>query len=171
MILILLKEVKLKLINHKIKNLNLYKIFLFIFCNEMASIELPVFVKTIFEEKINEIKINLIKQISKDYFLDEEELIKQYTCDIQIISNKMENIEIIKKNKYNNDISKKDRCIARVYNNGKGGQCKRSKNINNLCTLHHNQLNKNKTLKYGLITEPKPLELFHNKDPRREKLY
>ena len=137
----------------------------------MASTELPVFVKSIFQNEINKIKINLIKQIANDYYLDEEELIKEYACDINIISKKMENIEIVKKNKYNNDISKNHRCLARVYNNGKGGQCKRSKNIDNLCTLHYNQLQKNNKLKYGLITEPKPADIFHNKDPRREKLY
>mgnify|MGYP006099314013 CR=1 FL=1 len=137
----------------------------------MTSIELPIFVTTIFQTEINKIKLNLIKQIAEDYYLDEEELIKEYACDINIISSKMENIEIVKKNKYNNDISKNHRCLARVYNNGKGGQCKRSKNVDNLCTLHFNKLDKNNKLKYGLITEPKPADIFHNKDPRREKLY
>jgi|TARA_B110000259_G_scaffold45782_1_gene53068 hypothetical protein len=137
----------------------------------MSSTKLPVFVKTLFENEINKIKINLIKQISKDYSLNEEELIKEYTCNINIINSKMENIEITKKHKYNSGLSKEDRCFARVYNNGKGGQCKRSKNIDDLCTLHNNQFEKNNKLTYGLITENKPSDIFHKKDPKKEKLY
>ena len=41
----------------------------------MTSIELSIFVTTIFQTEINKIKLNLIKQIAEDYYLDEEELI------------------------------------------------------------------------------------------------
>tara|TARA_Y100000591_G_C21767287_1_gene663528 strand:- start:224 stop:637 length:414 start_codon:yes stop_codon:yes gene_type:complete len=137
----------------------------------MSSTDLPLFVKGIFEKEINNIKINLIKHIAKDYSLNEEELIKKYTCDIEIINKKIENIQITKKNNYNSNLNKEDRCLARVYNNGKGAQCKRSKKHDDLCTLHYNILIKEDKLKYGLITEPKPNNVFHYKNPKREKIY
>ena len=62
----------------------------------MASVELPNFVIGLFQNEINKIKINLIKQICKDFHLDEEELIKEYTCDINLINKNLENIQIIK---------------------------------------------------------------------------
>ena len=52
----------------------------------MTSVELPNFVIGLFQNEINKIKINLIKQICKDFYLDEEELIKEYTCDINLIN-------------------------------------------------------------------------------------
>ena len=134
----------------------------------MTSIDLPIFVKDLFANEINKIKVNLIKQIAKDYYLDEDELIKQYTCDIEIINSKMENIQITKKNKYNNNISKQDRCLARVAS---GKQCKRSKNIGDLCTLHFNKLDDDDNLKYGYINEPAPAHLFPKIDQKREKIY
>ena len=137
----------------------------------MTSVELPNFVIGIFQNEVNKIKINLIKQIAKDFHLDEEELIEQYTCDMKIINKNLENIQISRKNNYNSNIDKDDRCLARVYNNGKGAQCKRSKNEDDLCTLHNNLLLKNGKLKYGLINEPKPLGAFPYKDPKREKVY
>ena len=137
----------------------------------MTSVELPNFVIGIFQNEVNKIKINLIKQICKDFYLDEEELIKEYTCDVKLINKNLENIQIIKKNNYNSELSNNDRCFARVYNNGKGARCKRSKNNNNLCTLHNNLLIKNGDLKYGYIDKPRPKGIFPNKDPKREKIY
>lgn len=137
----------------------------------MTSIELPKFVIGIFQNEVNKIKINLIKQICKDFYLDEEELIKEYICDINLINKNLENIQIVKKNNYNSELSNDDRCLARIYNNGKGARCKRSKNCNGLCTLHNNILNRNGKLKYGYINKPKPKSAFPNKDPKREKLY
>jgi hypothetical protein len=137
----------------------------------MTSTELPDFVKSIFQNELNKIKINLIKHISKDYSLDENELIKKYTCDLEIINKNLENVQITKKNNYNYGITSNNRCCARVYNNGKGARCKRSKNKTELCTLHNNLLEKNGKLKYGLINEPQPKDVFLYIDPKREKIY
>ena len=88
-----------------------------------------------------------------------------------LINKNLENIQIVKKNNYNSELSNDDRCLARIYNNGKGARCKRSKNCNGLCTLHNNILNKNGKLKYGYVNKPKPKSAFPNKDPKRENLY
>jgi len=137
----------------------------------MASVELPNFVIGLFQNEINKIKINLIKQICKDFYLDEEELIKEYTCDINLINKNLENIQIVKKNNYNSNLSDDDRCLARIYNNGKGARCKRSKNDGKLCTLHNKILTREGKLKCGYIDEPRPNGVFPNKDPKRENIY
>lgn len=137
----------------------------------MCSIELPKYVLGAFQKEINEIKINLIKKICEDYYLDEDELIEQYICDFELINKNLENVQIIKRHNYNLALKKEDRCTARIYNNGKGSQCKRSKNINNLCTLHNKLLEKNGNLKYGYITEARPRGVFTNKNPKKESIY
>lgn len=137
----------------------------------MCSIELPKYVLGAFQKEINEIKINLIKKICEDYYLDKDELIEQYICDFELINKNLENVQIIKRHNYNSVLKKEDRCTARIYNNGKGSQCKRSKNINNLCTLHNKLLEKNGNLKYGYITAPRPRGVFTNKNPKKESIY
>ena len=90
---------------------------------------------------------------------------------LEIINKNLENVQITKKNNYNYGITSNNRCCARVYNNGKGARCKRSKNKTELCTLHNNLLEKNGKLKYGLINEPQPKDVFLYIDPKREKIY
>jgi hypothetical protein len=137
----------------------------------MSSIELPKFVLGIFQKEINDIKLKLIKKIAKDYYLDEEELIKNYICNIELINKNLENIQIVKKNNYNSKLKSGNRCLARVYNSGKGSQCKRSRNKNDLCTLHSSILENEGKLKYGYINKPRPKGVFLNKDPKKEKIY
>ena len=134
-------------------------------------IPIPTFIKDLFKQEINNIKISLIEKIAKDYDLDEEELKDKYICDIEMISKSLENVQITKKHKYGSKVDTQYRCKARTWNNGAGGRCKRSQNENELCTLHNNVKNKNGKLKYGLITEPKPKAVFKFKNPKSEKLY
>ena len=83
----------------------------------------------------------------------------------------LENVQITKKHKYSSKVDTKYRCTARTWNNGAGGRCKRSQNENELCTLHNNYKKEYGKLKYGLITEPKPKDVFKFKNPKSEKLY
>jgi hypothetical protein len=134
-------------------------------------IPIPTFIKDLFKQEINNIKIDLIKKIAEDYELDEEEMKDKYICDIEMISKSLENIQITKKHKYASNIDIKYRCNARTWNNGAGGRCKRGQSENGLCTIHNNYIKKNGKLKCGLITEPKPREVFKFKNPKSEKLY
>ncbi len=134
-------------------------------------IPIPLFIKDLFKQEINNIKIKLIEKIAKDYELDQEEMKKKYICDIEMISKSLENVQITKKQKYASKVDDKYRCKARTWNNGAGGRCKRTQNENELCTMHNNYIKKNGTLKCGLITEPKPKAVFKFKNPKSEKLY
>ena len=132
---------------------------------------IPIMIIDLFKQQINDMKIDLIKKIAKDYDLDEEELIEEYACDIEIISKSLENIQITKKHKYASKVKNEYRCEARIWNDGSGGRCKRGVNEDNLCTLHNNYKKQNGTLKFGLIGEPKPKQVFKYKNPKSEKLY
>ena len=148
--------------------------------------ELPGFISSLFENQINIIKTNLIKLISKDYNLNEEELINKYIHNVEYINKNLERIEITKKRNYCKNIQNNNYCMARVFNKGNGGRCKRSctnkvkykrdKNgIDNsrtihLCHIHYNVLKKNKILEYGLYDEPKP-SIFTTKNPKAECIY
>ena len=134
-------------------------------------ISIPTFIKDLFKNEINNIKINLIKKIAEDYDLDKDELLNKYVCDVEMISKSLENIQIVKKHSYASNVDENYRCNARVWNNGSGSRCKRSVNENGLCTLHKNYKDTNGKLKYGLITEPKSKEIFKFKNPKSEKLY
>jgi hypothetical protein len=137
----------------------------------MTSNDLPPYIIGLFENQINIIKINLLTQISIDYKLDKDKLIEEYSCPIEIISKKLENIKIVKTNNYNINIADDMKCFARVWNNGKGARCKKTKHIDNLCTLHYNKLQKEGNLKYGYINEKRPIGIFKYKNPKRETLY
>lgn len=134
-------------------------------------IPIPTFVKDLLKQEINNIKIKLVEKIAKEYDLDEDELKEKYVCDVEMISKSLENVQITKKQKYGSKVDTKHRCTARTWNNGAGGRCKRSQNENELCTLHNNYKKEHGKLKYGLITEPKPKDIFKFKNPKSEKLY
>jgi len=134
-------------------------------------IPIPLFIKDLFKQEINNIKIKLIEKIAEEYDLDEDELKDRYICDVEMISKSLENVQISKKHKYGSKVDTKHRCNARTWNNGAGGRCKRTQNENELCTLHNNSKKKNGCLKYGLITQSKPKEIFKFKNPKSEKLY
>ena len=110
-------------------------------------ISIPTFIKDLFKNEINNIKINLIKKIAEDYDLDEDELLDKYVCDVEMISKSLENIQIIKKHSYASKVDINYRCNARVWNNGSGSRCKRSVNEDGLCTLHKNYKDTNGKLK------------------------
>ena len=59
-------------------------------------ISIPTFVKDLFKQEINNIKIKLVEKIAEEYDLDEEELKEKYICDIKMISKSLENVQITK---------------------------------------------------------------------------
>ena len=134
-------------------------------------IPIPTFIKKLFKQEINNIKIKLIENIAEEYDLDVNELKEKYICDVEMISKSIENIQISKKHKYCSKVESKNRCKARIWNNGAGGRCKRTINENELCTLHNNYKKEYGKLKFGLITDPKPKDIFKFKNPKSEKLY
>jgi hypothetical protein len=82
------------------------------------------------------------------------------------------NIKKIKNKDLYKEEKKKDRCLARVRNTGLGARCSNKKEKNSdLCKLHIKKKEECGELKYGLIIEIKPKELFLRGDVKKEHLY
>ena len=136
----------------------------------MTEVLVPEFIIGIFEKEFNTLFSNKLQQISIDYNISFEELKEKYIIDYKYIDKKTKNIVIKEKRIYNPNISQNDRCLARTWNEGRGGQCKRKKSFdNNLFKNHLKILNDKGKLKHGLITDEKSFQIFSNK--LKEKLY
>lgn len=59
-------------------------------------------------------------------------------------------------------LKKKNKCMARLWNDRYGGQCSRTKNKGDYCTIHQNILNKKGLLQFGRIDELKPEKDYFN---------
>jgi hypothetical protein len=124
----------------------------------MTNTVIPSFIVKIFEKELTDIKLNLLKQISKDYELDLKELEDKYLPKLKIIPESEEKIKIIKTRNYNLNLPEEDRCMAKTKENK---QCMRSKqDESKYCTIH--QL----YCPYGNINEKTKI-----KNKKWEKLY
>ena len=57
---------------------------------------------------------------------------------------------------------KKDKCMARIWNDHYGGQCSRKKTKGDYCTVHKNIIEKKGLLQFGRIDEPRPERDYFN---------
>jgi Mn-containing catalase len=139
-----------------------------------TGIDLPDMIYNLYAQELNRITRELVIKIADDYNLEDqlEIMLKRYTCDIDIINRKVQNIEIIKKHNYNSNLQPEQRCQARVWYKGLGAQCKRSRYIEDLCHIHHKLIlsDPDKKLKYGRISDPRP-DLFKNNKNTRTSVY
>lgn len=58
--------------------------------------------------------------------------------------------------------NKKNKCMARLWNDHYGGQCSNTQKIDELCMVHYNIKNKKGSLQFGRIDEPRPERDFFN---------
>lgn len=137
---------------------------------------IPKKVLNLFDDKLNEMHKQLLIKIANDYSLNEDELFDRYLGNITIVHDKNTEVKTVFERKHINnsydDLKQEDRCIARTWAKGYGGQCKYKKKDKDLCQLHLNLLEKNKKLKYGIVTDinTKPGEFFWNKDVNKQSL-
>jgi len=67
--------------------------------------------------------------------------------------------------------TKKNKCMARLWNDHYGGQCSRTKINDNYCNIHHKILTKYNKLQFGRIDEPRPdRDYFNNNKLNWKKL-
>ena len=91
------------------------------------------------------------------YKLDYENLVEEFIpTKIKLVPNTKTSIEIKKKNAPIKLPSLEERCMARVWNRGKGGQCIRTRFNDNCeyCSQHE------KNRKHGRIDEPPNGNIF-----------
>lgn len=124
---------------------------------------IPSFVLTILEQELYEIQAKLIHKIAKDHDLDAEALISQHLKKpLCVVPNTEKKVEIIRRNVERPSTPPDVRCIARVWNRGRGGQCTRKCHEEHgfYCMQHGKELQDKKSLRHGTIQDPPPREIF-----------
>ena len=113
----------------------------------MSTLIVPSFIVSLFTKEIYHVHEQLLFDISKTYKIPFEDLKKKYLPEVDVISNNLEKISIVKKREYNKNLPSTKQCIALTKNQS---QCLRSKGSHlNFCIIHMNNQ------PYGTITETK----------------
>ena len=126
----------------------------------------PQFIFELFEKELRNIQISLLRKVATSKGLDLEELINDFLPkELTLVPNTKTVIHVKKKNAPALPPTPELRCMARVWNRGKGGQCIRNRveiinsNVNNkLLSEYCSQHEKNR--KHGRIDEAPSKEIF-----------
>lgn len=105
---------------------------------------------------------NLLSKVAKAYQLDEQQLIDTFLVDpLKVASPSEQKIEVTRKLNPKPLPNEDERCNARVWNRGRGGQCTRKKcDDEGLCGHHKRLLEKNGKLHHGTMQTPPPRDVF-----------
>jgi hypothetical protein len=128
--------------------------------------DVPYFIFEIFEKELYNLQKNLLKKVATNKNLNFEELVKEFlddTSTLKLVSNTKTRVQIEKKNTEKQSVpSPNKRCLARIWNRGKGGQCTRSR----LCDEDDGSIKSDycsqhiKNRKHGRIDESPSQEIF-----------
>jgi hypothetical protein len=125
-------------------------------CKKMA--DTPSFVFTILNKELYDIQKKLLESVAKDHNLDADNLVATYLKDplaTNIVPNTKTKIEVVRRAVVKTPPKAEERCMARVWNRGKGGQCTRRRVEDDLCTAHAQCGTRN-----GRIDKPPPEHIF-----------
>jgi hypothetical protein len=118
----------------------------------------PAFIFDLLNNELQQIQIKMLEKISKKYNIDINELKNEFIKPLSIIPEKTEKVIIMKKQKGRKLPSDEERCTARIWNRGKGGQCSRPRKKNECFCCQHVE-----NRKHGIISEPPSKKVFkHN---------
>lgn len=130
----------------------------------------PQFIFELFEKELRNIQISLLRKVATSKGLDLEELINDFLPkELTLIPNTKTIIHVKKKNAPPLPPAPELRCMARVWNRGKGGQCIRNRGELSNCNANSNVNNKQfsdycsqheKNRKHGRIDEPPSKDIF-----------
>jgi hypothetical protein len=123
-------------------------------------------VTALLAQEMKEAVDRVLKRVAVDYAIPYDDLFAKYLADdVEILSSKLEHITI-KRSVPRPDVPPEDRCMARTWNAGRGGQCKKRHAADQeYCKAHAKA-----ELKYGRIDQAAPAGVF-NKPGKREKMY
>lgn len=130
------------------------------------TMEVPAFVSKLIDDELLRIKRDLLRNVSAKYEIPYEELeanilnVHQIKSQIGEVSAP---IKIVKTRK--SSVPSNERCLARTWARGEGGQCNRRAGKEGLCLQHAKQLETDKKLKHGWIHEKPPKDTFTIKRP------
>lgn len=113
----------------------------------------PAFLFDCLQQELYSLQLTLLEKVATKYDLPLEELqtlIQPTSLDTQ------SNVYICKKQKGKPIPEIDQRCMARIWNRGKGGQCTRTRLEEcQFCCQHKNKQ------KHGIITDKPPLEVYN----------
>ena len=145
----------------------------------MTSLEIPGFVTALLAQEMKDSVERVLKKVAVDYNLQYEDLFARYLAtDVEILSSKLENITI-KRSIPRPAAPAEERCMARTWNGGKGGQCKNKhaviagKEKAEYCKAHLKKSEAN-ALKYGRVDKDPPAGLFKKSvasPEKKERMY
>ena len=115
----------------------------------------PAFIFELLNKELQSIQEKMCREISEKYNLDFEEVSKPY---LTIIKESEEKIFICKKTKTRKVPDSDERCKARVWNRGNGGQCCRSQKDGTIFCAQHS-----KDRKHGIISDKPDRSIFPRK--------
>ena len=122
---------------------------------------MPHFIFDLFEKELLNIQKELLSKVATKYKLNFDQLIEEFLPkEVKLISNTKTSIQIKKIHKPFVPPLAQNRCMARVWNRGKGGQCLRNRfedengNIIDYCSQHKNNR------KHGRIDESPNNNIF-----------
>lgn len=101
------------------------------------------------------LELDLFQELREELELDinEEELKSKIKKEVDSYEF---NFQKKNKNKYSHKTGSKDSCEARLWNSHYEKRCSNQKKAGNLCLRHHNILQKNGKLEFGLMSEKRP---------------
>ena len=127
--------------------------------------ELPGYIFQILENEFQQMQVEWLKKIADRYSIDLEELKETCIEPLKIEPNQKTKIEVIRKTKPRKTAVVDERCKARIWNRGLGGQCSRKHLANeNLCTQHLKEMNQHQKLRHGWYEEQPPMTVFNGKN-------
>lgn len=115
----------------------------------------PSFIFDLLNKELEIIKEKMCREISEKYNLDFHDVCKPY---LTIIKESDEKIFICKKIKGRKVPDDENRCMARVWNRGKGGQCCRSRKDGTTFCAQHSEIRK-----HGVIEDAPNRKIFPKK--------
>ena len=106
--------------------------------------EAPSYLFDLFEIELRRLQEDLLKNVATKYKLDSDKLIDEFiphSSQLEIIPDNKLAIKVQRINNTRSVSNNDQRCMARIWNRGKGGQCTRIRTKNcDLCTQHTNNL-------------------------------
>lgn len=116
----------------------------------------PSFVFTILNKELYEIQRRLLENVAKDHNLNAEDLITTYLKDpLSVTPNTTTKVEVVRRAAPKTLPKTEERCMARIWNRGKGGQCTRRRTEGDYCTAHAHD-----GTRHGRIDHPPPEHIF-----------
>jgi hypothetical protein len=116
----------------------------------------PQYILALLDEELRRVQRNLLERVACHYELPVEEMAALFLCEpLQLIPNHAVNI-VVKKEVHPRPVPKcETRCMARVWNRGKGGQCTRKrKGETEFCAQHQTDR------KHGTMHDQPPHAIF-----------